>query len=304
VRRRKRLERGFRLLGALDRKPVDRRNDVTGAQVDRGSEEWAVKRHDTKPAKSAIYRHGMIVELDELQKGPQPFDQHSFQGRPRDAGGGGHRRGLDDIHALVGRRRGGRRGGTTPASPPDKNDCSRKGDAHEGETLACASPQTQVFGARVKPVPARPQSLADPSCYSTGAMRLSFHLVFAGQCESAFRFYETTLGGKIDMMLTYGASPMAAQVSPERRDEIVHASLTIGDLVLAGADVTPEEYEKPQGFYILLTIDDRAEAKRIFHALAQNGAVRMPIQKTFWSPAFGVLVDRFGTPWEISVTDS
>ncbi len=133
-------------------------------------------------------------------------------------------------------------------------------------------------------------------------MRLSCHLVFAGQCESAFRFYERTLGGKIDMILAYGASPLAEQVSRERRDQIVHASLTIGDLVLAGADVAPEEYEQPQGFYLLLTVDDRAEAERIFHALAQDGAVRVPIQKTFWSPAFGVLVDQFGTPWEISVT--
>jgi len=131
-------------------------------------------------------------------------------------------------------------------------------------------------------------------------MRLSFHLVFDGQCESAFRFYERTLGGKIDLLLTYGASPMAEEVSPERRDQIVHASLTLGDLVLAGADVAPEEYEQPQGFYILLAVEDRAEAERIFDALAQNGAVRMPIQKTFWSPAFGVLVDQFGTPWEIS----
>jgi PhnB protein len=132
-------------------------------------------------------------------------------------------------------------------------------------------------------------------------MKVSFHLVFAGQCEAAFRFYEKTLGGKIVALLKYGESPMASQVSAERRDQVVHASLKIGSLTLAGADVDPEEYEKPQGFFVLLSIEDRAEAKRIFQALAKNGEVRMPLQKTFWSPAFGVLVDRFGTPWEISV---
>jgi PhnB protein len=131
-------------------------------------------------------------------------------------------------------------------------------------------------------------------------MNVSFHLVFSGQCEAAFRFYAETLGGKIDTMLMYAASPIAEQVSPERRGQIVHASLRIGSLVLAGADVAPEEYEQPQGFYVLLSVDDRAEAERIFQALAKDGEVRMPIQKTFWSPAFGVLVDRFGTPWEIS----
>jgi PhnB protein len=133
-------------------------------------------------------------------------------------------------------------------------------------------------------------------------MRLQPHLVFDGQCEAAFRFYERTLGGKIHFLLSYGASPMAERVSPERRDQIAHASMTIGDLVLAGADVAPEDYAQPQGFYIILSIDDRTEAERIFRALAENGGVRMPLQRTFWSPAFGVLVDQFGTPWEISVT--
>ncbi|HEX8792787.1 MAG TPA: VOC family protein [Polyangiaceae bacterium] len=131
-------------------------------------------------------------------------------------------------------------------------------------------------------------------------MKVSFHLVFAGQCEAAFRFYEKALGGKIETMLTYGASPMAREVSAERRDQVVHASMKVGHVVLAGADVAPEEYEKPQGFYILLNVDDSAEAERVFQALAKDGDVRMPLQKTFWSPAFGVLVDRFGTPWEIS----
>lgn len=131
-------------------------------------------------------------------------------------------------------------------------------------------------------------------------MKVSFHLVFAGQCEAAFRFYEKTLGGRINAMHTYGESPMAREVAPKRRDQVVHASIKIGNVVLAGADVDPEEYEQPQGFYVLLSVDDRAEAKRIFQALAKKGQVRMPIQKTFWSPAFGVLVDRFGTPWEIS----
>jgi PhnB protein len=114
-----------------------------------------------------------------------------------------------------------------------------------------------------------------------GTVKVSFHLVFAGQCEAAFRFYEKTLGGRIESMLTYGESPMAREVSAERREQIVHTSMKIGHLVLAGADVAPEEYERPQGFYVLLSIDDVAEAGRIFQALAKEGQVRMPIQKTF-----------------------
>lgn len=131
-------------------------------------------------------------------------------------------------------------------------------------------------------------------------MKLSFHLSFKGQCEEAFRFYERSLGGKVLGMLTYGDSPMAGQVSPQLRDKIVHASMTIGDAVLAGADSSPEDYQQPQGFSVLLSVDNPADAERIFHALAENGAVRMPLQKTFWSPAFAVLTDQFGIPWEIS----
>ena len=68
-----------------------------------------------------------------------------------------------------------------------------------------------------------------------------------------------------------------------------------------GADVLPEQFERPQGMYILAALRDATEAQRVFDALADGGSVRMPLQKTFWSPSFGVVVDRFGTPWEITV---
>jgi PhnB protein len=130
-------------------------------------------------------------------------------------------------------------------------------------------------------------------------MELSFHLCFGGQCEAAFRFYERVLGGKL-VLLTYGDSPMAETVSPEWRSRVVHATLTTGDQSLAGADVLPDQYEKPRGFFVLINPETPVEAERIFSALAENGSVRMPLQKTFWSPSFGVLVDQFGTPWEVS----
>ena len=130
-------------------------------------------------------------------------------------------------------------------------------------------------------------------------MEFSFHLVFGGQCEAAFRFYERVLGGQLTM-LTYGDSPAAQTVPPEWRGKIVHATLSLGGRSLAGADVLPEQYERPRGFYVLLNPPTPAEAERIFTALAENGSVKMPLQKTFWTPSFGVLVDQFGTPWELS----
>ena len=131
-------------------------------------------------------------------------------------------------------------------------------------------------------------------------MKLNPHLTFSGQCEAAFKFYERCFGGKIVTMLTWGSSPMAQQAPPEWREKILHATLAVGSNVLIGADILPEQYEQPKGFSVLLGIDDPVDAERIFHALAENGTVQMPIQKTFWAVRFGVLVDQFGTPWEIN----
>jgi PhnB protein len=130
-------------------------------------------------------------------------------------------------------------------------------------------------------------------------MKLNPYLSFNDECEAAFKFYEQCLGGKIDMM-TYGDSPMAEQTPPEKLDKIMHVSLKVGDTVLMGSDAPPGYFEKPQGFSVSLLFTDPVEAERIFYALAENGTVQMPIQETFWSPRFGMLIDRFGTPWMIN----
>jgi PhnB protein len=131
-------------------------------------------------------------------------------------------------------------------------------------------------------------------------METNTYLMFNGQCETAFKFYEQCLGGKITLMQTHGDSPMAEHVSPEWRDKIIHARLTLGDNVLMGSDVPPEHYAKPQGFSVALHTTDTAEAERVFHALAENGTVQMPIQETFWAHRFGMLVDQFGFPWMVN----
>ncbi len=131
-------------------------------------------------------------------------------------------------------------------------------------------------------------------------MQVNPYLMFDGRCAAAFKFYERCLGGKIGAMLTYGESPMADQTSAERRDKIMHARLTVGDMALMGSDAPAGQYREPQGFAVTLGIDDPAEAERVFHALADGGTVRMPIQETFWATRFGMLVDQFGTPWMVN----
>lgn len=131
-------------------------------------------------------------------------------------------------------------------------------------------------------------------------MQLNPYLMFNGTCEAAFRFYEEALGGKIHAMLSHEGSPMEQHVPPEWRKKIMHARMTIGDEVLMGSDSPPDRYEPMKGFTVTLGIDDPAEAERVFHALSPGATIGMPIQETFWARRFGMLVDRFGTPWMIN----
>ena len=135
-------------------------------------------------------------------------------------------------------------------------------------------------------------------------MQLNPYLYFNGQCEAAFKFYEKVLGGKIEMMLNHEGTPAATQVPPEWHKKILHARMIVGNSVLMASDAPPGHQEEMKGFSVTLGIDDPSEAERIFHALAENGTVRMPIQKTFWAERFGMLVDQFGTPWMINCEQS
>jgi len=131
-------------------------------------------------------------------------------------------------------------------------------------------------------------------------MQLNPYLIFDGQCKAAFRFYEQVLGGKIAAMMTYADTPAADKTPPETHDKIIHARLIVGDTVLMGSDDTAGRSEKMSGFSVTLNIDQSAKAERVFEALAAGGTVTMPIQETFWARRFGMLVDRFGTPWMIN----
>ena len=130
-------------------------------------------------------------------------------------------------------------------------------------------------------------------------MQLNPYLTFDGRCEAAFRYYEKVLGGKIVAMMPHEGTPAAEHVPPEWRKKIIHARLVFGDKLLMGSDAPPDRYEEPKGFSVTIGVDTAAEAERIFHALADNGTVRMPLQETFWAIRFGTLVDQFGIPWMV-----
>ena len=128
------------------------------------------------------------------------------------------------------------------------------------------------------------------------------YLTFDGTCAEAMRFYEKTLGAKSQAMMTWAEMPDAKPM-PGAADRIMHASLSLeGGRSLMAADSMPGQPHAPMsGFHLSLSYPNVAAAQKVFDALAEGGQVTMPLQKTFWTEGFGMLVDRFGTPWMFNV---
>ena len=130
-------------------------------------------------------------------------------------------------------------------------------------------------------------------------MKIQPYLNFDGDCADAFRHYAQVLGGDLDIR-TNAESPGADQIPESQSDRVMHARLVVGDQILMASDAPPGQYQRPAGNYVSITIEDAAEARRIFDALADGAQVQMPFAATFWSPGFGMLVDRWGTPWMVN----
>lgn len=132
-------------------------------------------------------------------------------------------------------------------------------------------------------------------------MQMSPYLSFKGDCDAAFSLYEKCLGGQRGEIFRYRDTPMAGDVPADWHDKIMHTTLTIGDQVLMGADVSPDRYEEPKGgLSISLHMKSTAEAERVFAGLAEGGTIVMPLEKTFWAARFGMTIDRFGIPWMVN----
>ena len=131
-------------------------------------------------------------------------------------------------------------------------------------------------------------------------LEISAYLSFKGDCEEAFKCYEEVLGAKPGLIFRYADSPMADVVPEGWESKIMHGSVKIGGKLLEGADVPPEKYEKPQGFSLSVNVATPDEAEKVFEKLGSGGRVVYPIEKTFWSERFGMIIDRFGIPWMIN----
>jgi PhnB protein len=127
-------------------------------------------------------------------------------------------------------------------------------------------------------------------------------LVFDGRCEEALEFYKSALGAKVQMLMRFSENPGKCDESmapPEIQNKVMHASFTIGETTLMASDGRCQGTAKFSGFSLSLTAANTAEADRLFAALSDGGKVTMPLAKTFFSPRFGMVTDRFGVTWMV-----
>ena len=135
-------------------------------------------------------------------------------------------------------------------------------------------------------------------------MLIQPYLFFDGRCEEALDFYRQAIGAQVTMLMRNKESPEKpppGMLAPGSEEKVMHASFTVGDSLVMASDGFAKGQPEFKGFSLSLQADDEAEARRLFDALAAGGSVTMPLGKTFWSPAFGMLTDRFGIGWMVQV---
>jgi PhnB protein len=127
------------------------------------------------------------------------------------------------------------------------------------------------------------------------------YLFFGGRCEEALEFYRSAIGAEVQRLMRFKESPEPHGLPDCFDDKIMHASVRIGKTTLMASDGQCEGDQNFDGFSLSITVPDVTEAERVFAALAEGGLVVTPLEKTFWSPKFGMLQDRFGVSWMVSV---
>jgi PhnB protein len=134
-------------------------------------------------------------------------------------------------------------------------------------------------------------------------MNVQAYLYFNGRCAEAVEFYRHALGAQVELLMRVGDSPEPpppGALPPGSENNVMHAALKIGDSYLLASDGVTAAPAQFAGFNLSLQMPDATAANRVFAALADGGTVQMPLGKTFWSPLFGIVRDRFGVAWMIN----
>ena len=135
-------------------------------------------------------------------------------------------------------------------------------------------------------------------------MQVQPYLNFNGRAQEAIDFYKRALGAEVQMLMHFKDCPEPQQgpmMSPENKDKVMHAALKIGDTTVFASDGRCSGATSFQGISLSIDANNEADAKRMFGALADGGQVQMPLTKTFFSPSFGMVADRFGVNWMVIV---
>jgi PhnB protein len=135
-------------------------------------------------------------------------------------------------------------------------------------------------------------------------MTIQPYLFLDGRTEEALNFYRKAVGAEVQMLMRFKDAPEKGPgcgTGPDAENKVMHSSFKIGDSVVMASDGENKGKPNFQGFALSLTAKDEAEAKRFFNALSEGGQVQMPLGKTFFAIAFGMLVDRFGVMWMVIV---
>jgi PhnB protein len=127
------------------------------------------------------------------------------------------------------------------------------------------------------------------------------YLFFDGRCDEAIAFYKKTLGAEVGMMMRWKDSPDKSMATPGNADKVMHSAIKIGDTMVLASDGRNTGHPDFKGFSLTITAKDEAEADKLFAALGEGGQVTMPMSKTFFSPRFGMLADKFGVGWMVIV---
>ena len=132
-------------------------------------------------------------------------------------------------------------------------------------------------------------------------MHVQSYLTFNGRCEEAIEFYKKALGAKVEMMMRFKEAPGDHKCSPGTENNIMHSCLRIGDTAVMASDGMAQGKPEFKGFSLSVNAADETEAKKLFSALGKGGKVTLPLGKTFYSPSFGMLTDKFGVGWMVIV---
>lgn len=136
-------------------------------------------------------------------------------------------------------------------------------------------------------------------------MHIQAYVFFQGRCDEALRFYGETLGAQVMFQMRYKDAPaeVKREADPKTDDMVMHASVKIGDSIVMMSDDCMSTNVTHSGFNLSLTADNAADAEKLFNALADGGQIRLPFQATFWSKGFGMVADRFGIGWMVTVPE-